>query len=235
MEEQSAIAFDTDELERLKSSNLMQDFVRANDGSWDHVNWEGFIRNVRELGYCLPSDVIGAELEMEKMYYWKVKNGEIDEPKLSLKDIAVSQDATQCEAEAKVCESADSLGKVLPGDVSGPQGPEMPKKAEPFDPIMELENAIIVEEKSQGSKAAPAITEVETASLWDNVNFDSLSREEKAAYLKHQLRKKWARDKYDNNCGLRKRRGWKEQLCGEPWHCAIAIRSRCCDSGREPY
>ncbi len=187
MEVQSAIAFDTDELERLKSSNLLKDFVSAQQGNWNHEEWENFLSSVRELGYNLPGVVIGAELEMEKTYYWKVKNGEIIVPENSMAPGQMEQ--TPCETEALVCEKADELQKISPNDVGGPRAPEMPKKAESFDPISELENAVIIEEKHvEETNKAPEIQ----AGLdpWKNVNFESLSREERAAYLKDQLKKK---------------------------------------------
>ncbi|MFH0817779.1 MAG: hypothetical protein V1909_04045 [Candidatus Micrarchaeota archaeon] len=196
MEVQSAIAFDTDELERLKGSNLLKDFVSVQGGSWNHVDWEDFISSVRELGYSLPVDVIGAELEMEKSYYWKVKNGELAAPEgpVSLKEM-IAHEATSCEGEAAMCEAADALQKTNPYDVHGPDGPKMPtKQHEQFDPITELENAVVAEEKTVSAKPDLAERTIEkpgkSADAWDNVDFESLSREEKAAYLKDQLKKK---------------------------------------------
>ncbi len=197
MEVQSAIAFDTDELDRLKASNLLKDFVSVQQGNWNHGDWEDFINSVRELGYSLPADVIGAELEMEKAYYWKVKNGEILIPESTVAPEAVvaapATEATACENEALVCEKADDLVKPDPYDVHGPSGPSMPTKNEAFDPIAELENAVIAEEKPAvaepvekkiGAEPAPS------AGPWDNFNFESLSHEERAAYMKDQLKKK---------------------------------------------
>ena len=197
MEVQSAIAFDTDELDRLKASNLLKDFVSVQQGNWNHGDWEDFINSVRELGYSLPADVIGAELEMEKAYYWKVKTGEILVPESTIAPETVvarpAAEATACETEALVCEKADDLVKPDPYDVRGPSGPGMPTKHESFDPIAELENAVITEEKRAvaepvekkiGAEPAPG------AGSWENVNFESLSREERAAYMKDQLKKK---------------------------------------------
>ncbi|MFH1448467.1 MAG: hypothetical protein ABIG39_06395 [Candidatus Micrarchaeota archaeon] len=153
MSGQSEQIFDASELDRLKSSNLLKDFVNVQDGYWDHVQWEDFLSTINDLGYSLPVEVIGTELEIEKEYYWKVKRGEItvlDESAPVLEDDVTEEITTQ--------------------------------KHAPFDPIKELENAIIVEDD--------VLQNGDTENSWENVDFDSLSREERRVYLKDNMKKK---------------------------------------------
>lgn len=153
MSGQTEHVFDTDELEQLKASNLLKDFVNGQDGHWDHFQWEAFLASVRSLGYSLPTEVIGAELEMEKTYYWKVRNGEIVVPDSEPVPEAVVMDEKHLE-----------------------------EKHEPFDPIRELENSVIVEDDSAHEDGADTYLDV--------VDFESLSREERSEYLKNQMKKK---------------------------------------------
>ena len=136
MEVQSVVAFDTEELEKLKASNLLKDFVQKQDGCWNHSHWENFITSVRTLGYNLPADVIGAELEVEKEYYWKVRRGEIVVPETT----AVAQEAATCMEAVMILEESAKLEPVpCPPEVfDKPREPEMPARMEPFDPITEL-------------------------------------------------------------------------------------------------
>jgi hypothetical protein len=182
MEVQSVVAFDTEELEKLKASNLLKDFVQKQDGCWNHSHWENFLTSVRTLGYNLPADVIGAELEVEKEYYWKVRRGEIVVPETT----TVAQEAAGYMEAVIISEESAKLEPVpCPPEVfDKPREPKMPARREPFDPITELENAVVVDEKHIEARA------VEEQSPWEKVDFDSLSREEKTAYLKSQLKKK---------------------------------------------
>ncbi len=213
MEVQLMVAFDTEELERLKSSSLLKDFVRKQNGGWDHPQWEGFLASIRDLGYTLPSHVIGAELEVEKEFYWKVKLGEISVPEATNPVLEETRTDADCTSR---------LAAIAPAFLDEPKGPQMPKR-DLFDPVMELENSVIHEpslsemgrteegsrpvRKTSRSEAArvqrrpspadkeslgrkKAKAEEEDEHPWDNVDFDTLSKEERAEYLKSQLRKK---------------------------------------------
>jgi hypothetical protein len=209
MSTQSNVAFNTQELARLKASNLLKDFVRKQEGAWNHAGWENLLSSVRQLGYGLPAEVIGSELEVEKVFFWKVKNGEIQVPEPSAQTVAfanaVSGMHPSCTESVIMC---DMPAKAPPTDLSAkePRSPEMPKRREPLEgimdvtsitsvasapviiasagPIEELENAVIVEGRARkGSRE-------DNAHPWDSVDFESLSREEKAAYMKSQLKDK---------------------------------------------
>lgn len=205
MNDQTATAFDTEELEKLKASNLMKDFVRKQNGHWDHTCWESFLSSVRGLGYNLPSHVIGAELEVEKTFYWKVKNGELIVPQNAVAS------AQEMKAEATI---ATEIPKPLPIQEE-PRGPEMPKMPVTIGPVGELENAVMVEEKT-GKPGLMDIMEkpiepelMETTPVWEEkkveeatrkptleenpfeeIDFASLSREERVEYLKSHFKKK---------------------------------------------
>jgi hypothetical protein len=68
---------DYEQLERLKSSSVLKNFVRKQNGQWNHVQWEGFLSEAKASGYALPAEVVGAALEDEKALYWKIRNGEV--------------------------------------------------------------------------------------------------------------------------------------------------------------
>lgn len=194
MEVLMAVAFDVEELDRLKASNIIRDFVRMQEGGWNHAQWEDFLSVVRELGYTLPSEVIGSELEMEKEFYWKVKDGVVPE---RTEMVAVENAGIGTEA-ALVYEGSASITKSMPSpDELEPRGPGFPKKHLPgrdlFDPVTALENAVVHETNMDSPLADADIARMKIDAdehPWDNVDFDSLSKEERTEYLKSQVKKK---------------------------------------------
>jgi hypothetical protein len=57
----------SDEADRLRGSGLLMKFVLEKNGAWDHQDWLGFVRRVRDAGFrSLPDDEVGRLLEEEK-------------------------------------------------------------------------------------------------------------------------------------------------------------------------
>ncbi|MCX6777771.1 MAG: hypothetical protein NT157_02700 [Candidatus Micrarchaeota archaeon] len=89
---------DYEQLERLKSSPMLKNFVRKQNGEWNHAQWEGFLSEAKGSGYSLPAGVVGAALEDEKALYWKIRNGEVN-ASFSSNEPAVDDPITELEKE----------------------------------------------------------------------------------------------------------------------------------------
>ncbi|OHD66508.1 MAG: hypothetical protein A2101_02210 [Spirochaetes bacterium GWF2_52_7] len=63
-----------DNLRRLVESGILVDFVKKNNGSWDHSKWLGLCDEISVKGY-LPIDLdqVGLALEQEKSFYFRQK------------------------------------------------------------------------------------------------------------------------------------------------------------------
>lgn len=218
MEKEPRVAFNTEELERLKSSSLLKDFVRKQEGAWNHVGWEGFLFSIRQLGYTIPAEVIGAELEVEKEFYWKVRRGDMGGIAIHEGNGKAHGTAGACGENAFSCDMPATAPAPRVG-ISEPKAPEMPKRREPLERIAEVGKAAQasciaeIADVAKGSAPIAAIAAIadgpfnrlenaimveghaaakkeEEPHPWDNVDFGLLSREEKAAYMKVMLKKK---------------------------------------------
>lgn len=64
----------------LKSSQIVSDFVEKQQGKWNHSDWEGLVKKVREQNITISDDKIGVLLEEERINYFN-KKAEISEKK----------------------------------------------------------------------------------------------------------------------------------------------------------
>jgi hypothetical protein len=65
MEENSEDA----QLEVLKSSGLLAEFVRNTKGKWNHAEFEGLMIKIREQNVTIAPEKIGAVLESERIAF----------------------------------------------------------------------------------------------------------------------------------------------------------------------
>jgi len=57
------------QLELLKNSGLLSEFVRSKGGSWSHQDWEQLLERIKQENITLPPEVIGTLLEAERVAY----------------------------------------------------------------------------------------------------------------------------------------------------------------------
>ncbi|MEM3555412.1 MAG: hypothetical protein QXF56_01705 [Candidatus Micrarchaeia archaeon] len=57
------------QLELLKNSGILSEFVQSTGGNWKHEDWEKLLERVRGENITLPPEVIGTLLEAERVAY----------------------------------------------------------------------------------------------------------------------------------------------------------------------
>ena len=58
-------------LQRLASTSIVADFVKANQGEWDHQTWVNFCHELGDKGFFpIDLDQVGLLLERRKADYW---------------------------------------------------------------------------------------------------------------------------------------------------------------------
>lgn len=57
------------QIEILKSSGLLAEFVRNSGGTWNQAEVEGLLIRIRELNVTIPLEKIGTLLEAEKVAF----------------------------------------------------------------------------------------------------------------------------------------------------------------------
>lgn len=58
-------------LQRLASTSIAADFVKANQGEWDHQTWVKFCHDLGDKGFFpVDLDQVGLLLEKKKAEYW---------------------------------------------------------------------------------------------------------------------------------------------------------------------
>ena len=62
-----------DNFKRLLKSGMLADFVKTNNGSWDHMKWLGLCDEI-SMGYApIDYDQVGLALEREKAEHFEKK------------------------------------------------------------------------------------------------------------------------------------------------------------------
>jgi hypothetical protein len=57
---------------KLSRTNILTNFVKSNNGSWDHQKWEELLALLKEKGYSpIDPDKVGLLLEAKKAAYWE--------------------------------------------------------------------------------------------------------------------------------------------------------------------
>lgn len=56
-----------EQVQILKNSGLLTEFVRSTGGNWTQQDWEKLLEKVKERNIMLPPEVIGSLLEAERV------------------------------------------------------------------------------------------------------------------------------------------------------------------------
>lgn len=65
-------------LKRLAKSPILMNFVKKNEGCWDHAKWLAFLEYLKGKGYFpIDTDQVGLLLESKKVKYFENKCREI--------------------------------------------------------------------------------------------------------------------------------------------------------------
>lgn len=66
----SSVCNEEDNLKRLAKSNVISNFVKENNGCWDHEKWLGLCDTIQKKGYSpIDFDKVGLMLEEKKASY----------------------------------------------------------------------------------------------------------------------------------------------------------------------
>lgn|GEM_PF-3382523 len=57
------------QIELLKSSRILSNFVAQQKGNWNHSDWENLLKKLKEQNFALSNDKIGLLLDEEKRKY----------------------------------------------------------------------------------------------------------------------------------------------------------------------
>ncbi|MBO4305308.1 MAG: hypothetical protein J6A21_12055 [Lentisphaeria bacterium] len=62
-------------LKKLAKSPIPMNFVKKNNGQWDHAKWLAFLDYLKEKKYFpIDTDQVGLILESKKAKFWEEKN-----------------------------------------------------------------------------------------------------------------------------------------------------------------
>lgn len=62
-------------LKKLRKSPIPMNFVKKQNGIWDHQNWLDFLKNLEEKQYFpIDTDKVGLLLEEKKKQYFEAQN-----------------------------------------------------------------------------------------------------------------------------------------------------------------
>lgn len=57
-------------LKKLARTSVLANFVKKNNGSWDHQGWLGLLSSLKDKGYDpIDADQVGLILEQKKAHY----------------------------------------------------------------------------------------------------------------------------------------------------------------------